>query len=254
MINARAISRELQDQVLNRFRKGQETVTATVRTWAHAAQAVKPQLTSLPVPTVRLHDVTDRLPGPKALATSTQALAHQMMAAQHKLAEQAVRSAAPLLPRRVPATRRPGTAESAPAATRPGSAAVAKPESAAVAKPEPWAVATAEPATVAKPEPGKEHTRQGESTAAASAAAARSSTTADAGASTDGATTADDGTPSARSAATRAGSQKTAAKRPSAAKKSSGAKTRAPKSDSATMDSTTKSAAKNPRTPRSGEK
>src|SRR5579862_7869582 len=119
MINARAISRELQDQMLSRFRKSQEIMTATVRTWTHATQAVKSQLPSLPVPPVRLHDVTHRLPSPKAVATSTQALVEQLMAAQYKLAEQAVRSAAPLLARLAPATRRSGTAESAPVATRP---------------------------------------------------------------------------------------------------------------------------------------
>jgi hypothetical protein len=127
MINSRVLG-EWQEQIADRLRKGQETMTAAFRTWARTAQSAKPQLPNVSVPKVKLPDVTARIPSPKAVVTSTFDLAEQLLAAQRKLAEQAADAAAPLLGR--PATaRRPGSvSRSAPAAadSEPGDPAAAK--------------------------------------------------------------------------------------------------------------------------------
>ena len=90
MIDARAISQELQEQVLGQVRKGQDSVTSAVRTWAEAVQTVRPQIPGLRAPTVRLPVVADILPSPLALISGAFDLAEQLLAAQRALVEQLV--------------------------------------------------------------------------------------------------------------------------------------------------------------------
>jgi hypothetical protein len=109
MIDTRAVGEELQEmqrRMTSRFRKRQEMVTATIRTWAQAAQAVRPQLPSLPGTEAltrlpkpqdlaerlpRPHDLASRLPKPQDLAERLprpQEIAGQLIAGQRRLAGQ----------------------------------------------------------------------------------------------------------------------------------------------------------------------
>ena len=95
MIDTRAVSKELQDlqhQIAGRIRKSQESVAGAIKTWTHAAQAVRPQIPSMP----KAETLTARLPKAETLVTGAYDLAGQFVAGQRKLAGQMVHSARPL--------------------------------------------------------------------------------------------------------------------------------------------------------------
>src|SRR5260370_35110809 len=70
MNDYRAAGQELQGQVLAAARKGQQRVASTVRNVTAAAQHIKPQLASLPKPTLNL----SALPGQAQLREKAPAL------------------------------------------------------------------------------------------------------------------------------------------------------------------------------------
>jgi hypothetical protein len=105
MIDTRAVSKELQDlqhQIAGRIRKSQESVVGAIKTWTQAAQAVRPQIPSMPKAetlTARLpkpETLTARLPKAETLVTGAYDLAGQFVAGQRKLAGQIAHSARPL--------------------------------------------------------------------------------------------------------------------------------------------------------------
>ncbi len=105
MIDTRAVGQELQDlqhQITGRIRKSQESVTGAIKTWTHAAQAVRPQipgLTKAEALAARLpkpETLAARLPKAETLVTGAYDLAGQFVADQRKLAGQIVHAARPL--------------------------------------------------------------------------------------------------------------------------------------------------------------
>src|SRR5215469_2420877 len=70
MNDYRAAGQELQDQVLAAARKGQQRVASTVKNVTAVAQHIRPQLASLPKPTLNI----SALPGPAQLREKAPAL------------------------------------------------------------------------------------------------------------------------------------------------------------------------------------
>jgi len=141
MIDARVVSQEIQDKILEQVRKGQEqvrkgqeTMAEAFKSWTATAQSITPQL---PVPTW-----TARLPKPEELVSNAQEFAaqwlaaqrkssEQLFAAQKKFAEEALDAVKPLL---ALASTPPVTSSSKPAA-HAGNAKTTGPAKPASAKP-----------------------------------------------------------------------------------------------------------------------
>ena len=91
MTDSRTATLELQTQVLDSIRKGQEAVVDALRTWAEAVHSVTP---SLPVPAVPF---SDKLPKPSDLVADAYDFAGQLLAAQRKFAEDVIQITAPVV-------------------------------------------------------------------------------------------------------------------------------------------------------------
>lgn len=102
MSNPTTIGKELQGQILETVRNGQEAVTNAIRTWADAVHSITP---SVPIPSLPL---ADKLPKPGDVLASAYDFAEQLLAAQRKFAEDVLQATAPVLAAR---------AESGPAET-----------------------------------------------------------------------------------------------------------------------------------------
>lgn len=117
MNDYRAARQELQDQVLAVARKGQQRVTSTVKNVTATAQHIRPQLASLPKPTLNVSalpghtqlremgpalvaklptSVQTKLPTPDQLKASAQGLADQARAVQRRVLDQVRTAATPL--------------------------------------------------------------------------------------------------------------------------------------------------------------
>ena len=81
MTDTRTATQELQAQILDSIRKGQDAVVDALRTWAEAVHSLTP---SLPVSAVPF---ADKLPKPKDLVEDAFDFAAQLLAAQRKFAE-----------------------------------------------------------------------------------------------------------------------------------------------------------------------
>src|SRR5215475_7463235 len=93
MIDTRAVAQEVQDQL----RKGRESVTAAVRTGGHIAQAVRPNLPKLRLPSLsELASPEKLLATQRKLAGHAQEFADQAVATQRKLGSKAREVASPL--------------------------------------------------------------------------------------------------------------------------------------------------------------
>src|SRR5712691_4938971 len=86
MIDTRVVSQELQDKILEQFRKsqeqvrkGQQTMAEAVKSWTAAAQSIAPQLPAAAW--------TARLPKPEELVAGAQEFYGQLLAAQKKSSE-----------------------------------------------------------------------------------------------------------------------------------------------------------------------
>jgi hypothetical protein len=98
-------ARKGQEQVRRgqeQARKGQEIVTEVVRTLAATAEAFRPQLPtiklpSLPGPALSRWAGPSRLPSAETVIVTAQEVAEQVLAAQRKLAEQVMQATGPLL-------------------------------------------------------------------------------------------------------------------------------------------------------------
>jgi hypothetical protein len=92
MTDTRTMGQELQGQILDAVRKGQETVVDAVKAWADTVQAITPSLPAVPaVP------FTDRLPKPGELVASAYDFAEQLLASQRKFAEDVLEATTPVL-------------------------------------------------------------------------------------------------------------------------------------------------------------
>ena len=81
MTDPRTATQELQAQILDSIRKGQDAVVDALRTWAEAVHSLTP---SLPVSAVPF---ADKLPKPRDLVEDAFDFAAQLLAAQRKFAE-----------------------------------------------------------------------------------------------------------------------------------------------------------------------
>ena len=101
MNDTRAVGQELQDQVLAAARKGQQRVASTVKNVTATAQLIRPQLPSLPRPTLNTSalptpaQIRERAPQLVAMLPSTEQLragahefAGQLLSVQRKVVEQ----------------------------------------------------------------------------------------------------------------------------------------------------------------------
>jgi len=134
MNDYRAAGQELQSQVLAAARKGQQRVASTVKNVTAAAQHIKPQLASLPKPTLNISalpgqaqlrekapalvarlpgNLQTKLPTPDQLKAGAQGLADQARHIQRRVLEQVRTVATPLAHQA--AERLSQFAESAPA-------------------------------------------------------------------------------------------------------------------------------------------
>ncbi|HXP18609.1 MAG TPA: hypothetical protein VN840_03075 [Streptosporangiaceae bacterium] len=90
MIDTRIVGQELQDQVLAAARKGQQRVHSTVKQVTATAAMIRPQLPSLPRPTLNMPglptpaQIREKAPALTAMLPSTD----QLKAGAHELAEQ----------------------------------------------------------------------------------------------------------------------------------------------------------------------
>lgn len=85
-------TQEIQGEVLDAVRKGQEAVVDAIKQWADTAQSITP---SIPVPHL---PYADKLPKPEELVASAYDFAEQLLASQRKFAEHVLEAAKPLLP------------------------------------------------------------------------------------------------------------------------------------------------------------
>lgn len=142
MIDTRAVGQELQDQVLTAARKGHRRVTGTVRTVTATAQQIRPQLPSLPRPTLNIPSLPKatgirelapalaaKLPSTDQLKAGAHELADQFMAVQRKVVGQVRSAATPLAHQAAAVLAQVGTPA---AAAKPTTAA--KPATASISK------------------------------------------------------------------------------------------------------------------------
>jgi hypothetical protein len=85
-------TQEIQGEVLDAVRKGQEAMVDAIKQWAETVQAITP---SIPVPAL---PYADKLPKPEELLTSAYDFAEQLLASQRKFAENVLEATKPLLP------------------------------------------------------------------------------------------------------------------------------------------------------------
>src|SRR6266498_1659722 len=124
MIDTRVVSQELQDKILEQVRKGQEqfrkgqlTMAEAVKGWTAAAQSIAPQLPAAAW--------TARLPKPEELVASAQESYGQLLAAQKKLAEEALDAVKPLFALTGATPAQPGRKPAAAADSAAGTAKTA---------------------------------------------------------------------------------------------------------------------------------
>ena len=82
-------TQEVQDEILNTVRKGQETVIEAIKAWVDAVQSVTPKLPSVSVP------LADRLPKPEEVVANAYDFAEKLLAGQRKFAEDMVKTLTP---------------------------------------------------------------------------------------------------------------------------------------------------------------
>ena len=84
-----AVSKAMQDEILNTVRKSQAAVVEAIQSWASAVQSITPGVN---VPSAA------KLPEPADLVASAYDFAEQLLASQRKFAEDVLQATAPLVP------------------------------------------------------------------------------------------------------------------------------------------------------------
>jgi hypothetical protein len=85
-------TQDLQNEVLNTVRKGQETVIDALKTWVETIQSITPKLPAVDVP------FADKLPKPEEVVASAYDFAEQLLASQRKFAEEVLKATSALTP------------------------------------------------------------------------------------------------------------------------------------------------------------
>jgi hypothetical protein len=83
-------TQDLQNEVLNTVRKGQETVIDALKTWVETIQSITPKLPAVDVP------FADKLPKPEEVVASAYDFAEQLLASQRKFAEEVLKATSAL--------------------------------------------------------------------------------------------------------------------------------------------------------------
>lgn len=92
MADSRTTSQEIQGEILDAVRKGQEAVVDAIKRWADTVQSIAPAIP------VRNLPHADKLPTPEELVASAYDFAEQLLASQRKFAETVLQAARPLIP------------------------------------------------------------------------------------------------------------------------------------------------------------
>jgi len=92
MAETRNAGREMQAEILNTVRRGQQAVIEAIKTCADAVRTV-----TLPMPEMTL-PFTGKLPKPEELVGNAYDFAEKLLASQRKFAEDVLQAATPLLP------------------------------------------------------------------------------------------------------------------------------------------------------------
>ncbi len=102
-------TQEIQGEILDAVRKGQDVMVDAIKQWAEAVQAITP---SIPVPNL---PYTDKLPKPEELVASAYDFAEQLLASQRNFAEHVLEAAKPLTPGPSGSTSKPASTKAAAA-------------------------------------------------------------------------------------------------------------------------------------------
>jgi hypothetical protein len=89
MTDTRTVGQEIQGQILDTVRKGQDAVVEAIKTWTETVQSITP---SIPTPSLPF---TDKLPKPEELVASAYDFAEQLLASQRKFAESVLEVTSP---------------------------------------------------------------------------------------------------------------------------------------------------------------
>lgn len=108
----RNVGQEVQAEIIKTVRRGQEVMVitiGTVKAWADTVRSTAPRPSDLKLPEIKLPDLklpfADRLPKPDELAGNAYDLAGKLLASQRKLAENAMRTASPLIKSGIPGAK-----------------------------------------------------------------------------------------------------------------------------------------------------
>ena len=89
---ANTATQDLQNEVLNTVRKGQESVIDAIKTWVETVQSITPKIPAVDVP------FADKLPKPEEVVASAYDFAEQLLASQRKFAEEVIKATSALTP------------------------------------------------------------------------------------------------------------------------------------------------------------
>ncbi len=89
MAESRTTAQEVQAEILDAVRKGQEAVAGAIKHWAETIQSITP---SIHVPNL---PYADKLPKPEAVVASAYHVAEQVLAAQRAFAERLLQATRP---------------------------------------------------------------------------------------------------------------------------------------------------------------
>jgi hypothetical protein len=84
-------TQEIQGEILDAVRKGQEAVVDVIKQWTNTVQSMTP---SIPVPNL---PYADKLPKPEELVASAYDFAEQLLASQRTFAEHVLEATKPLV-------------------------------------------------------------------------------------------------------------------------------------------------------------
>ena len=85
-------TQDLQNEVLNTVRKGQESVIDAIKTWVETVQAITPKIPAVDLP------FAGQLPKPEEVVASAYDFAEQLLASQRRFAEEVLKATGSLMP------------------------------------------------------------------------------------------------------------------------------------------------------------